>query len=574
MSTKKIILIIVAVLIVLIALSFWTGRQMSKFSPANAGMTPISAGSWLHLNPKAYVPEYSEIMPINWFGMKEMNSMQGLVAKIRAAKNDKRIEGILIEPMGVQISYASLNELELAIQDFKTSGKPVVAFGDMMGQGDYMLASFADQVYMDPSASAGLLLTGSSANVTFYKELFDKIGVKMHVIQAGEFKGAGEPYSQTSLSEGTRANIAEALSDRFNLLVDGIAKRRNITTYDVLAVYNNRDDLFISAKQALQMKLIDKADSRQALMDQYAIGKDKLVSFSSYTERPELGKNNLVAVIYLEGNIMPGYGSMSQSVISHEKVRRIVKSIEDDPAVKAVVVRVNSPGGSALESEYIYRELKHLSDKVPMVISMGGTAASGGYYISCAGQYIYADPGTLTGSIGVIMMLPELTGLSRKVGLRSQTIKYGKFAGALNPMEAYSPELIASLKRNSQGTYDEFKARVMTARNISPDKINSIAEGRVYSAEDAMAIDLVDEIGSLDTAIAKAAELAKLSDYRTGIFPIKKSIFEFLKDSDFMNMQIKNLLKYRHLNLEELTDALPDMIETNSWLYLMPIKVD
>ncbi|NLN35984.1 MAG: signal peptide peptidase SppA, partial [Candidatus Cloacimonetes bacterium] len=269
MSTKKIILIIVAVLIVLIALSFWTGRQMSKFSPANAGMTPISAGSWLHLNPKAYVPEYSEIMPINWFGMKEMNSMQGLVAKIRAAKNDKRIEGILIEPMGVQISYASLNELELAIQDFKTSGKPVVAFGDMRSQGDYILASFADQVYMDPSASAGLLLTGSSANVTFYKELFDKIGIKMHVIQAGEFKGAGEPYSQTSLSEGTRANIAEALSDRFNLLVDGIAKRRSITTDDVLAVYNNRDDLFISAKQALQMKLIDKADSRQALMDQY-----------------------------------------------------------------------------------------------------------------------------------------------------------------------------------------------------------------------------------------------------------------------------------------------------------------
>jgi protease-4 len=574
MSTKKVILIVFIVLVILLALSFWTGRQMSKLNFGSSPTTIISSGSWLHVNPSAYIPEYSEILPFNFLGSKEMNSMQGMTEKIRAAKDDKRITGILLEPSGVQLSLATLNELGIALQDFKKSGKPVVAFGDMMMQGDYLLASFADEIYMEPSASAGLLLSGAAINITFYKELFDKIGVKMHVIQSGEFKGAGEPYSQTSLSEGTRANLAEAILDRFNLIIAGIAERRELTTDDVLAVFNKREDFFMNATQAEQLRLIDKAESRSGLLQKHNIDDDKLVTISSYSARQEAYKGDLIAVVYLEGEIMGGTGSFNQSPISHSKVKRAVKNIEENSDVKAVVVRVNSPGGSALESEYIYQELSRLNQKIPVVISMGGTAASGGYYISCAGQYVVADPGTITGSIGVIMMLPEATGLGKKVGLRSQTIKYGKFAGAINPLEPYPAELLASLSRNSTGTYNEFKARVMTAREISPDKINSIAEGRIFSAEDALALNLVDELGSLDVAIAKAGELAGITSYRARNFPRKKSILEILKETDFMNMQVSSLLKAASGNPEELANYMLENLKPYTWLYLMPLRVD
>lgn len=574
MSTKKVLLIIFIVLIFLLALSFWTGRQMSKLNFGGTPSVAISSGSWLHLNPSSYIPEYTEIMPFNFLGSKEQNSMQGMVEKIRAAKHDKRINGILLEPSGVQLSLATLNELGIALQDFKESGKPVVACGDLMMQGDYLLASYADEIYMEPSASAGLLLSGAAVNITFYKELFDKIGVKMHVIQAGEFKGAGEPYSQTSLSEGTRANLADAILDRFNLIVEGIAGRRELTRDDVLAVFNSREDFFLSAAQAEQLRLIDKAESRPGMLQKYEIDDDKLVSIGSYSPRPEIYKGDLIAVLYLEGEIMSGTGSFAQSLISYSKVRKAVESIVDNADVKAVVVRVNSPGGSALESEYIHQELSRLNQKLPVVISMGGTAASGGYYIACAGQHIVADPGTITGSIGVIMMLPEATGLGKKVGLRSQTIKYGKFAGAINPLEPYSPELLASLRRNSTGTYDEFKARVMAARGISPDKINSIAEGRVFSAEDALALNLVDEVGSLQTAIAKAGELAGISSYRARSFPRKKSILELLKETDFMNMQVSSLLKAASGDPEELANYMLENLKPYTWLYLMPLRVE
>jgi len=573
MSTKKIVLIVIIALILLIGLSYWTGRQMSKFAFNAQPSISVGDGSWLRLNAETYIPEYNEVLPLNLFGSKSTNSVQNMTAKIKKAKTDSRITGLMIEPMMVSLSLASLNELGLAIQDFKTSGKPVIAFGDMMGHGDYLLASYADEIYMEPSASAGLMLSGTAANIMFFKELFDKIGVKMHIIQAGEFKGASEPYSRTSLSEGTRQNIEDALSDRFDLILSELAKRRELTFDDVLSVYNNREDYILNAETALQIRLIDHAMPRTQMLDERNIDEDKIVSISKYSERQKPVHKENVAVVYLGGSIMPGSGSFSQSIITHAKVRKIVEQIEQDESIKAVVLRIDSPGGSALESELIYQALQKLKSSKPMVVSMGGTAASGGYYISCAADHIIADPGTITGSIGVIMMLPEATGLGRKLGLRSQTIKFGKFAGAINPLEPYSAELLASLKRNSQSTYSEFKTRVMTAREISPDKINSIAEGRIYSAEDAMAVGLVDELGSLDFAVTKAAEIAGMAEYQVQNFPRKISFFEALKDSDFMQMQISSLIKKPWWDVDtRILQHLED-IEPYKWQYLMPVVV-
>lgn len=574
MSTKKTLLIVAIVFILLVGLSYWTGRRMSKFAFNAPASTVVSADSWLNLNPSAAIPEYNEVLPLNLFANKSSNSMQNLCVKIRKAKDDSRISGLLIEPMGVMLSLATLHELGLAIEEFKGSGKPVIAFGDMMGHSDYLLATYADEIYMEPSASAGLMLSGASANIMFYKEMFDKIGVKMHVIQAGEFKGAGEPYSQTSLSEGTRHNIEEMLSDRYNLILAGVAERRKLTMDDMKSVYETRENFFLHAGEALEMQLIDHSASREQMLAERLIDRDNIVSIDAYSPRGSSSRGQKVAVMYLGGNIMPAAGGFNQAQISYAKVRKMVKQIQDDKEVKAVVLRIDSPGGSALESELIYQELLKLKSSKPMIVSMGGVAASGGYYISCASEQIIADPGCLTGSIGVIMMLPEATDLGRKLGLRSQTIKFGKFAGGLNPLEPYSEELLASLKRNSQGTYSEFKSRVMSARKISPDKINSIAEGRIYSAEDALALGLVDELGSLDRAIAKVAEMAGMTSYKVENYPHKLSFFEAIKDSELFNMNLSSFVKTQWWDIDKQIIEKLQMIEPYKWQYLMPVVVD
>jgi len=225
-----------------------------------------------------------------------------------------------------------------------------------------------------------------------------------------------------------------------------------------------------------------------------------------------------------------------------------------------------------LESELIYQQLLKLKRDYPLVVSMGGTAASGGYYISCAGDYIIADPGTLTGSIGVIGLIPEMSGLGKKIGVRSQTLKYGKFAGALSPLEQYDPALIESLKRSSTATYNEFKQRVMTARKISPETIEAVAEGRIFSAEDALTNNLIDEIGTLDKAIAKAAGLAKVSKYYSVNFPEKESYWKALRESDLLNL--KEQLQNNNNPATQLEKYLKQIPATGEWLFLMPYNLE
>ncbi|MDD4100785.1 MAG: signal peptide peptidase SppA [Candidatus Cloacimonetes bacterium] len=572
-TTTKTLLIIFAVLILLIGMSYCTGRKLGKMA-GGPGAAVITDDSWLRVNPSAYLADYNEIMPMQFLGDSAANSTQSICAKIRHSANDKRIKGIILEPGMLQISLPALNEIGIAIADFKVSGKPVYAYGDYLSQGDYLLASYADEIFMEPSASAGLMLTGTSANSLFYKDMYDKLGIKMHVIQAGEFKGAGEPYSQTSFSEGTRQNIAAALSDRFESILKLIATNRKITVDDVRTVYNNREELFIPAEQAVSMKLIDHAMSRAEMLKKLETDSEKMVPIAKYAAGPEFSAKEKIAVVYLNGNISAGPASYNQSMISHAKVQKICKALVKDKSIKAVVLRINSPGGSALESELIYQELLRLKASKPIVVSMGSVAASGGYYISCAADKILADEGTITGSIGVIMVLPEGTGLGRKIGINSQTIKFGKFAGGINPLEPYSPELLASLKQSSIATYDEFKSRVMTARKISPDKIQSIAEGRIYSAEDALGVGLIDSLGNLEDAVLQAAEMANISDYAVTNYPLKITFFEALKDSEFFRMSLKSLLENRILDIQKLAERYVEPIEPGTWQYLMPTMVD
>ncbi|HHV37676.1 MAG TPA: signal peptide peptidase SppA [Candidatus Cloacimonetes bacterium] len=572
MKKKTVFIIIVAAAIILMMFTKCVGRKFEDF----AGVKPakIENDSWLRISPQGYVPEYSEIEPLAMFGKRrEPQSIQSMILKIQAAKNDKRISGILLEPSSVQISLPAITELGLALDSFKESGKPVIAYGDFIQHSDYLLSVYADEIYMDPSASAGLLISGVSASFTFYKELFQKLGMKMHVIQAGEFKGAGEPYDQTSLSQGTKENIDAALKDRFDQIVNHVANRRDLTTDDVLAVYNQREDFFLKASVAKEMKLIDHDKSRKELFSTKLIDAERVVKMSDYAAESKVGKLDRIALVYLEGEISPA-GGRGQGGISVAKVKKIAEDLRKDKQVKAVVVRVNSPGGSALESEYIYRELKELAEEMPLIISMGGSAASGGYYISCASDYIIADEGCLTGSIGVIMLLPEFAQAARKIGLRSQTIKYGKYAGNLSILEPHSQELISSLKRNSVLTYDEFKSRVMEARNIDYNAINSIAEGRIFGAKDALALNLIDEVGGMAEALEKAAELAEISNYEVRYFPKKYSFFESLKDGDFFGLNIDDFMDLAKWDKEEMLLKKLEEIKPYQWQYLCPVVVE
>ena len=533
----------------------------------------IPSDAWLYVNPNAALADYNEMEELRFVNVSAPG-VQEICDKIKAAATDDRIKGMLIEPRMVMTNYPSLAEMTLAIKTFQKSGKPVIAFGDNFTQGDYLLASSASKIYMEPSASAGLALQGVSANMLFYKEMLDKLGIKMHILQSGAYKGAGEPYSQTELSKGTRENIDAALQDIYNQLLAVVAQNRKLETAKVKAIFEMREDFMLSAEKAKELQLIDYAMGRDEMLSSLGLEEDKLVKIANYLPAAGKNKGDKIAVVYLNGNITPvsGYDFSNQSVISEAKVKKIIKQIHRHKDIKAVVLRINSPGGSALESELIYQQLLKLKREYPLVISMGGTAASGGYYISCAGDYMIADPGTLTGSIGVIGLIPEMTGLGNKIGIHSQTLKYGKFAGGLSPLEHYDPAIIESLKRNSTATYNEFKQRVMTARKIAPANIEAVAEGRVFSAEDALANKLIDEIGTLDKAIAKAASLAKATEYSAVNFPVKESFWQTLKESDLMN--VKTHWQNDATPADRLEQYLRQIPATGELLYLMPYTLD
>lgn len=573
MNTNKGLLIGCIAFPLVLLLVFFIGFGVS-YKRLKPGTPSVSKDSWLVIDSSGEIRDYNEMESFSYFGM-DSPSTRDICDRIRAAATDPKIKGILLEPAFIGASYSSLAEMTLALQDFRKSKKPIIAYGDMLGQKDYFLCLSADKIFMEPSASGGLILEGVSANVMFYKEMFDKIGVKMHVMQSGAYKGAGEPYSQTSLSEGTAANLNAVLKARYDYLLAALARTRKLSAEEATAIFETRPDYFISGPSALNYKLIDGVINRDSLLAKYEIKTENRVSISDYKGSPKLIPSaNHIAVINLNGNISPQTGSGFDNVISARKVQKIIDAIQKDKKIKAVVLRVNSPGGSALESELIYQKLLKLKRDIPIVVSMTGVAASGGYYISCASDYIMADELTITGSIGVIMMVPETEGLGRKLGLRTQTLKYGKFAGSVAPFAAYDPEFLASLKQNSTNVYTEFKSRVMTARGISADSIASVAEGRVFSARAALDNGLIDAIGNLDAALAKAAALAKVKDYQAVNYPTKISFMELIMSNKSLYRLASNWKGLKLTDPAVLEEQLIKSLPTNQWLYLMPAKLD
>lgn len=491
---------------------------------------PTSA-SIAHIRLMEALPDSPQ--PTGFLGEQDDHLNLVLARMARAAK-DKEIKALYLQIGGESFGFGQLNELRRGIAEFRKSGKKVHAFLQDGTTGTYALACAADEIIMSPNA--WLLFTGLRMEVTFYKNLFEKIGVKAEVLQVGDFKGAGEPYTRTTMSPAFRDQLTEVLDDYFDQLTAMVAESRKKTVEEVKKLIDQGP---FSPEDAAKVGLIDKVeypgDLRERLKEEWKV--DKIVVKMNYGKKdiekdldglaglmklmsmmagePEKkstsGKNPKIAVFYAEGPIMTGSSQQSfgESVVGSDTMTVAIRKAAQDPKVVALLLRVDSPGGSALASDLIWKELKKA--KKPLVVSMGNTAASGGYYIAMGADRIFAEPGTLTGSIGVVGGKVALQGLYDKVGITSDVISRGKNAGFLTSDRPFTDSEREAFHRLMKSTYEQFVKKAAEGRNKPVAELEKLAGGRVWTGRQAKERGLVDELGTFDDAVASAKKLAKLA---------------------------------------------------------------
>ncbi len=538
----------VVIIIIIIFTMLWTFRSMGK-GLQRPMPEKIAAGSWLRMDISGVIIDYKEFedSPFSGSFSAERSSVHEIVHKVNKAAQDDKIRGILLEPKFIACGYANLHEIMNALENFKSTGKEIHAYLDIGMNKDYFLATVANKIYLNPSASAGILLTGVGGGILFYKDLLDKIGIEINVIHAGKYKGAGETFSRNELSEPVRKNLDRLFSNVYNSVLVTIAGNREIEIPEIIRIYEKREELFIKQGNALNYNLVDELSLKEDLYNELGITKKNLISFSKY-KIPGFNKSNSnIAVIYAQGGIAMQSQGFESVNITAGKLNKILDKIEKDNEIKGVVIRVNSPGGSALVSEIIHAKIKKLREVKPVVISMGNVAASGGYYISAESDYIFADPFTITGSIGVVAMLPNISKLTDKMGIHEQDISKGKFSNAMSLYSELDESMARSLRISIQDTYMEFKQRVADGRGISLDDVEQIAQGQVWSAHDALQKNLIDETGMISDAILKAAELSSNENFTIKYYPKQKNFFEeMIKDKfdvDIAETIISNQIK-------------------------------
>ena len=454
--------------------------------------------------------------------------LSDLLSNIALAKDNDKILGIYLKGGMLSAGPASAKALRDALLDFKQSGKFVIAYADSYSQTNYYIASVADKMFFNPVGS--LAWDGLTAQKEYYTRLFEKIGIEMQILKVGTFKSAVEPYFRTSMSDADRKQTEQYLGGIWSEMKSAVGQSRQIAT-EQLNTYADECMSLQPQEKYLTYNFVDSLvyiQEMDSILRTYAGTKDyKQLSTSKMThvERTKIEAKEKVAVLYAEGAI----SDEGAEGIVEGKILKTIKKIYKDDDVKAVVFRVNSPGGSADASEQIWHAMKMLQDKgVPVVVSMGDYAASGGYYISCNADYIYAEPTTLTGSIGIFGTVPNINKLREKVGLDIDGVSTNKHS-ALNVNAIYrgmNPQETALMQNMVERGYDLFTRRCADGRDMSQDEIKKIGEGRVWLGKDALEIGLVDSLGNINDAIAKAVELAELGDYQLVSYPEKKDPFE------------------------------------------------
>ncbi len=500
----------------------------------------VKANSVIDLDFKTLIPEKTNNVPMDPFNLDQQSilGLTDLVAAIRHAKEDPDIKGIYINATYVLAGKATSATLRAALEDFKSSGKFIVSYANYYTQGAYYLASVSDSILLNPVGAVDF--RGYSSMIAFYKGMLDKLDVQMKIFYAGKFKSATEPFRLDKMSDENRLQVREYLSALYGIYISDVSASRKIPETELRQIADRFDGR--SAESALRARLIDRIayeDEAFSLIKK-RIGldeKDKLnrISIEDYFENRakkfDFSTKDKIAVVYAEGTIRDGERGEPGDIYDGQYVN-ILRSIRKDDAVKAVVLRINSPGGSVLASENILREVQ-LCRKAgkPVVVSMGDLAASGGYYIACQADSIFAEPGTITGSIGVFGMIPILQKTMKdNLGITYDTVRTGKYSAFGTPFYDFSPEESAIIQTRIESIYEDFLKKVAEGRHKTRDQVHEIAQGRVWSGSKAKQIGLVDDIGGLNRAIAAAAKLSGVEKYRTSEFPRTKTGFEQLID--------------------------------------------
>ena len=478
---------------------------------------------------------------------------QALDALKKATKND-RVKGIYLEAGSFGAYPADLQELRRALVEFKESGKWIVAYGDNYSRAAYYLCSVADEVYLNPIGSIDW--SGMSSQPIFYTGLMKKLGVKMQVFKVGTYKSAVEPFINTEMSDANREQVMSYLSSIWNNMLKDVAKSRKLEV-DALNALADTTTILCEAKSYVENKLADKlaylSDVKEALKQRLELGEDDDLSFTTLADvaaSDDLGKkvDDEVAVYYAYGEIndSQGLGFSQEHQITTKATITDLQKLRKDKDVKAVVIRVNSPGGSAFASEQIWHEIQLLRAEKPVVISMGGLAASGGYYISCGANKIFAEPMTLTGSIGIFGMIPDASELlTQKLGLTFDVVKTNAMSDFGSLTRPFNANEAAKMQNYINNGYELFTSRVAGGRGMEQDSVKTIAEGRVWTGEQALKIGLVDNLGNLDDAVKAASELAELKDYTVGNYPSPEPWYMSMLDkgkNDYLEGQIRAAL--------------------------------
>ena len=445
---------------------------------------------------------------------KQNISFRDLTMGIETATRDQKVKGIIIDLDRVLLTSSNIEELTPKLEAFKKANKKIYAYGSSIDNQNYSLALHADEIIMVPSSSASISITGYHYSNLYMKKLFDTLGINFEVIHIGDFKSYGENYNKETMSDGLKSELTRILDTRLNTFTKSISQNRKLDLQTINTKLLNGDLALQTPFSARDNGLVDKLEYFGQFLSRIGAKEEDVIDIYSYlsikTPIKEHAKDK-IAIIYAEGPIAYLETSGGDIAITPENVSQKLSELNKISNLKGVVLRVNSPGGSALGAEMIYKALSDI--RVPIYVSMGSTAASGGYYISMAGDKIFADKSTITGSIGVVSILPKVNKGAEKYGVNSSSINKGKYSNIYDPFTPLDDDSRNKIIQSMTETYKEFKSRVITNRKIPDAKLETLAQGRIWLGEEAKSNGLVDEIGSLDDTIKALAKTLNLTSY-------------------------------------------------------------
>jgi protease-4 len=518
-------------------------HMISNLSKTEETSATVKPNSVLYMKLNYEIPDRTTGNPFGAIDFQSMESIDAtglndILRNIEHAKTDPNIKGIYLELSSIPTSTATLQEIRDKLNEFKESGKFLVTYGETYSQSAYYMASVADKIFLNPEGAVDL--HGMATQIMFYKHLLDKLDVEMQIVRGpnNKFKSAVEPYFLDKMSEANREQMDKLLGTVWGQILQGISQSRNISVEQLNQIADNLETLF-DADKALEYGLVDNLYYKDQVLEELKglTGSNKSINAIGNTKYAKSYKDknvskNEVAIIYASGQIYDGKGDEEMGIYS-ENLSKTIRKAREDENVKAVVLRVNSPGGSAVASAIIGRELDLTKEVKPVIVSMGNYAASGGYWISAKGDYIFADPTTLTGSIGVFGTFPNAQGLlNDKIGLTfdvAKTNENSDFGSITQPLTEFQYN---KLQQMVVKTYNDFTNRVAEGRGLTQAYVDSIGQGRVWAGADAIGLGLVDQLGDMEDAIAYAVQKANLgNDYKVTEWPKQKEFFTRLMES-------------------------------------------